>query len=136
MQHNDPGALPPTTVRACAECPWRRKSAPGWLGPFTADQWLGIAASDAPVACHRTICGDDDDWDNDTIRQCAGMAQYRRNVAKKPRDPEVAVAETPNTVLFFARPAEFREHHGRFECTCPITGPVSTCAVHGMAEAL
>lgn len=136
MRLGDPNRLPEPTVRACGECPWRRESAPGWLGPFTAEQWLGIARSEAPVACHRTICGDDNDWDNGTIRQCAGMAQYRRNTGKRPRDPEVAVAEDVDNVLFFGGPVEFREHHGRFECTCPITQPVATCAVHGLAQVI
>ena len=136
MNRDDPNALPPATVRTCGECPWRRESAPGWLGPFTVDQWLGIAHGEAPIACHETIQGDDDDWDNGTIRQCAGAAQYRRNVAKRPLDPEVAVADEVDTVRVFGRPTEFREHHSRAECSCPITGPVDDCPVHGMLRVL
>ena len=50
--------LPEATQRPCNECPWRRESAPGWLGPFDADDWLMLAHSDLPIACHQTIVTD------------------------------------------------------------------------------
>jgi hypothetical protein len=102
--------LPPPTVRPCNECPWRRESAPGWLGPFDADEWIMLGHSDEPIACHETI-GEDEDWSDPKIRQCAGAAQYRRNVAKRPHDPDVAVASSRDDVTVFGSPMQFKEHH-------------------------
>ena len=113
MNRDAPNTLPEATVRTCGECPWRRSSAPGWLGPFTAQQWLYLVHGEEPIACHETIVDDDDDWDNGTIRQCHGAAQYRRNVAKKPLNPEIAVCEHRDTSDVFATPSEFLTHHER-----------------------
>jgi hypothetical protein len=103
--------LPPACAKPCGECPWRRESIPGWLGPFTAAEWLALTGSDEPVACHTTI-EVDDEWTPRT-RQCAGAAVYRRNVAKLPRNPEVAVAAERDTETIFATPGEFAAHHDR-----------------------
>lgn len=103
--------LPEATTRPCRECPWRREAAPGWLGPYDASEWIELAHSDAPIACHRTV-EVDDEWDGH-VRQCAGAATYRRNICKRPRDPEVAVADQPDTESIFGLPHEFMEHHER-----------------------
>lgn len=103
--------LPPTTVRICNACPWRRESAPGWLGPFDAQTWLDIVNSDVPIACHQTI-EVEGEWEG-AIRQCAGAAQYRCNTHKSPRDPEVAVADEEDLVTVFGRGTEFLMHHNR-----------------------
>lgn len=33
-------------VRPCPDCPWSRKSLPGWLGGLTPEDWIRLAASD------------------------------------------------------------------------------------------
>lgn len=99
--------LPPATDRPCKGCPWRRRSAPGWLGPFDADEWLAIVHSDEPIACHETIQVSDS-WEG--ALQCAGSAIFRDNVCKSPRDPAVAVGPV-NKRLVFASSKEFKEHH-------------------------
>jgi hypothetical protein len=83
----------------CSDCPWARKALPGWLGAFKAQQWLHIAHSDDKVDCH-TLRG----------AQCAGIAIYRRNVVKTPRDPEVLRLEADRATVF-ATPQEFLDHH-------------------------
>lgn len=108
--------LPEATKVPCNECPWRREAAPGWLGPLDAHEWLETVHSDIAIACHKTIpeggYHDDDVWENSTMRQCAGAAQFRRNVFKSPRDPSVAVARERDDTEIFGTNTEFKEHHG------------------------
>jgi hypothetical protein len=83
------------------------------LGPFGPDEWVALAHSDEPIACHQTIDDDYDEseaWDAPGIKQCAGAAIYRANVCKSPRDPEVARGEVDRETVF-ATPTEFKEHH-------------------------
>lgn len=105
--------LPPATAKPCAECPWVRTSAPGWLGPHTAQEWVALAHGEQPIACHTTITEADDDgngdWSHPQIRQCAGAATYRANVGKLPRRPDIARG-TPDTETVFTW-GEFEEHH-------------------------
>lgn len=85
----------------CSDCPWSRQALNGWLGGATIDQWVRTAHSDANVPCH-ALRG----------AQCAGIAIYRANVLKTPRDP--AVLRLPkDPVKVFATPFEFIEHHGK-----------------------
>lgn len=104
--------LPRACARPCNDCPWRRVATPGWLGPHTADQWVQLAHTDEPIACHETIV-EDDDWTTPGLRQCKGAAIYRKNIAKLPRNPEVAVADEADRDNVFASPAEFTTHHAR-----------------------
>jgi predicted dithiol-disulfide oxidoreductase (DUF899 family) len=107
---DDPN-LPPATVKACRECPWLRDSRPGHLGPIDADDWLLVAHSDAPIACHMTLTCDDPAWETPGLRQCAGSAQFRSNVFKSPRNPAVATADQRDDSQVFGTSDEFREHH-------------------------
>ena len=84
---------------ACSDCPFSRESLRGWLGGLSVDDWLGVAHSDAPSDCH-VLEG----------AQCAGVAIYRANVGKLPRDP--SILRLPRDIdNVFASPMEFREHH-------------------------
>lgn len=109
--------LPPATTKICNDCPWRRAAVPGWLGPMTAEEWIDIVHSDAPIACHQTIRHDNVDdaghgkWDDGVTRQCLGSAVYRANVMKSPRHPNVARAEMPDYVNVFSWDNEFLDHH-------------------------
>jgi hypothetical protein len=107
--------LPEVRKTMCAECPWSRQAAPGWLGPYTAEEWCEIAHGEQPIACHVTIRDTDDDghgdWDQPGMKQCAGAAQFRTNVGKLPRRPDVATADAPDIVTVFAWDDEFRRHH-------------------------
>lgn len=83
----------------CSDCPWRRDSIPGWLGGDTPEAWVHEAHSDNRVDCHVI-----------TNQQCVGLAIYRANVCKSPRDPE-ALRQSPNRDTVFASPVEFIDHH-------------------------
>jgi len=109
-------SLPAATPNPCNDCPWRRKSARGWLGPYDADEWIALAHSDEPIACHETIDEDavDDegeaDWNQPGLRQCRGAAIYRKNICKSPRSADVAIGPVDRETVF-SNPMEFKNHH-------------------------
>lgn len=79
-----------------------------------AEDWIELAHSDEPIACHTTIAVEsgEGDWSDPKIRQCTGAAIYRRNNAKRVRNPEDAsnfVEADRDTV--FANRVEFLAHH-------------------------
>ena len=83
----------------CSDCPWARFALPGWLGMLSPAEWVQVAHSDDRVECHTV-----------SNMQCAGIAMYRANVAKAPRDPRV-LRLPPDRATCFATPAEFLEYH-------------------------
>ncbi len=83
----------------CRDCPWARTALPGWLGTLTVADWLAVAHGEGTAECH-TLLGAD----------CAGMAQYRANVGKLPRDP-TQLRLPADREGCFASPTEFRTHH-------------------------
>ncbi len=97
-------SLPGVLNKPCSDCPWRRNAAPGWLGPFTAEEWFALAHSDEVIACHLSLDRSDGEW-----IQCAGAAIYRSNVAKSPRHPEILTLPADlDTVFGFG---EFVPYH-------------------------
>lgn len=82
----------------CSDCPWARAALNGWLGGASIEEWLQRAHSDTVVDCH-TISN----------HQCAGLAIYRRNVAKFAYPPMLQLPADREKV--FATPMEFRAHH-------------------------
>lgn len=106
-------SLPPARKHPCFDCPWRRISIPGWLGPWDAETWIGLAQSDMAIACHTTInpvVDEEEAWDDPDILQCAGAATFRSNICKSPRNPEVVTLPVDRENVF-ARPQEFLDHH-------------------------
>lgn len=109
--------LPKATPKPCADCPWRRVAAPGWLGPMSPDEWIALAHSDHPIACHKTILDTDETgtgaWDHPGVRQCFGAAQFRVNVFKSPRNPTDAehAIDDRDTATVFGTDAEFLDYH-------------------------
>src|SRR5262245_59749948 len=90
------GELNLVTTRPCNECPFRKTALPGWLGPLSAEDWVSLLHSDAPIACHMTI-DVSQDWEG--ASQCAGAANMRRALCKLPRDRTVARGEDDPTVF-------------------------------------
>ena len=106
--------LPPVRKSPCAECPWRKESIPGFLGPYDAEKWSEMAHSEAPIACHMTIDFVEEGqgaWDDPKIRQCAGAAIFRTNTFKKPRHPKIATL--PRSEKVFSNSREFLAHHAQ-----------------------
>lgn len=94
-------AVPATKqhVKPCSDCPWARKSLPGWLGEMTSDEWLMACHGESPMPCHVFVGA-----------ECAGAAIYRGNVHKAPRDKSLLVLPQ-DAKLVFATPMEFKTHH-------------------------
>ena len=86
--------------RPCPDCPMTRASLPGWLGGATPEEYLRLAHSDVLVDCH-TLIGP----------QCAGMAIYRANVAKRCDPPNLTLPNDREAC--FATPHEFLAHHSK-----------------------
>lgn len=89
----------------CHDCPWRRASIAGWLGPFDADEWLAMAHGETLADCHARR------YASRSGPQCAGLATFRANVCKAPRDPRILRLKA-NRETVFATNAEFIAHHG------------------------
>lgn len=85
--------------KPCSDCPWARTAIPGWLGSSTPDEWLSHAHGEARVECHTLL-----------TQQCAGIAIYRRNMCKSPRDPGALVLDADREKVF-SNPMEFIAHH-------------------------
>lgn len=103
--------LPEVTAAPCVECPWRRESTPGHLGPHSAEEWALGAHGESAIACHMTIKRPiEAEWDDPGLRQCKGAAIFRANVLKLPRDPAIAVGPR-DTDKVFSNNAEFITHH-------------------------
>lgn len=85
-------------VKPCADCPWRKDALEGSLTPR---EWLACAHGEGQAECHVR-----------TGVQCAGMAIYRANVCKRPRDPRALILKSDRQAVFTS-PAEFLSHHAK-----------------------
>lgn len=85
--------------KPCSDCPWSRDSLPGWLGSDTAEDWRAMAHGETKVFCHCI-----------SNQQCAGIAIYRANVCKAPRDSSQLKLPSDHKAVF-STPNEFMEHH-------------------------
>jgi hypothetical protein len=91
----------------CKECPWKRSSCTGWLGGELApEEWVELAHNDSVVPCHLK-----------PPAQCVGVAIYRANTCKSPRD-KLALRMPADRDLVFVRRIEggelveeFVDHH-------------------------
>lgn len=87
----------------CNDCPWRRKSCPGWLGSeYTPEEWVNLAHLDSLIDCHKSKA-------KVAHTSCAGAAIYRANVVKRPPDGQLCLPADRAKV--FAGPHEFVKHH-------------------------
>lgn len=87
--------------KPCSDCPWARTALNGWLGDMTSEEWIAAAHGEATVECHAL-----------TGVQCAGLAIYRANNGKVPRDPS-QLRLPADCAAVFANRNEFIEHHGK-----------------------
>lgn len=101
----------------CSQCPFRRASAPGWLGPWEPTELLASLAVQA-FPCHPTIKHDGQDVNDPTLEGCAGAAIFLNNKREKSRCGwtlvhQAAVEGVPDTVRasVFANRQEFVNHH-------------------------
>lgn len=89
--------------KPCRECPFSRKSEPGDLGFSTPLDFVQMAMSEhkEPCATHQHL-------------QCAGLAIFRANICKDPRDKSILSLRS-NHKLVFSDIYEFIDHHSPFD---------------------
>lgn len=96
----------------CDQCPFRKKSPRGWLGPWTPELIVEqVLAGDVRFGCHKTVT--DDGVDDGKVEQCAGASKFANNICKLSRDRERAAHQrrlgTDDDV--FDSPKELQDHH-------------------------
>jgi len=75
----------------CEQCPFRKNSLPGWLGPYeNAQELLNVINAEIHFMCHMTLGQDDDDEvDESKMKYCKGALLFMINNGKLPRDKEL-----------------------------------------------
>ena len=107
------------TKKPCGECPFRKRSAPGWLGPWTLDNFTnslnGFIHGEAVFACHETVKEDQPQELRDDNLVCTGWLICRNKSFKSSREREMAALEAGvrehKAVDDIMDVWEFAEHH-------------------------
>lgn len=99
---------------ACRECPYKKSSAPGYLGEssWEPEKFLTQLDQKEIHPCHLTV-----DWETNDIsnaKTCEGALQFMKNICKLPIDPK-AVQQLKSLKFdpseIFSRRIEFINHH-------------------------
>ena len=70
----------------CKDCPFKRRSIPGWLGPWTPEEVIAQVRH-TTFPCHKTIREGDNE---DQLESCAGAALWLNNTISLSRNRDVA----------------------------------------------
>jgi hypothetical protein len=105
----------PPVPKPCSDCPFRRKSMPGWLGAGSPESFVQCINTDDILPCHQTVDYEDPAWKEKWVAQtegntCAGALIMTANMCKTPRDPNFPRMPR-NRETVFATPMEFVRHH-------------------------
>lgn len=100
----------------CNGCPWRRESAPGWLGADTPEGFLATTMAEVHMPCHVVVNYERADWREqaETAPFCAGALIFLRNTCKLPNDPTLRSARgsvQPDHKTVFSHGQQFLDHH-------------------------
>jgi hypothetical protein len=100
----------------CAQCPFRRTAANGWLGGLEPEEFKRLADSEARMPCHSQL-PEGLSYHAPTeaeaaAAQCAGRAIYWANQFKRPRDPSLLTLPADRETVFQWQ-HEFVAHHER-----------------------
>jgi hypothetical protein len=114
----------------CRECPFRRASAPGYLGASSGDPWdflESFAHGEAALPCHLQVNWDRADAQDQAAcaKVCRGSLVMLKNECKLPRDPElVALMRSiePDRETVFAHRNEFMLHHNNPDLAASFRG--------------
>lgn len=102
--------------KVCNDCPFRRKSMPGWLGHSSPEGFIDCIQRDEPLPCHQTIDYDDEHWlakwmqQRDTGKMCAGSLVFMANKLQRSHTPGFPTMEKDTTNVF-GNSVEFVRHH-------------------------
>lgn len=105
--------------KPCNECPFRKQSAPGYLGEASWKPEIFLRSLEHdPLPCHLAVDWEDDDGNPDDIRYevpCIGALQYLKNIAKLPRNLEYAKLrnEVECSDEIFQNRQQFINHHSK-----------------------
>lgn len=88
----------------CADCPFSVYSINGWLGGSSPEDFIHLALSDELYPCH-ALTGPKREK-----LQCAGLAVFRANMCKIPRDKR-ALRLPRDRINVFLTSQEFLRHH-------------------------
>lgn len=106
------------TGRMCKECPFKKGSAPGWLGPWQKPQDLvEFVLSENEFPCHMTMGDDDVDVMPEHETVCTGSVLFanksfklfRSGMLRDEQQRLKGSSEAENTMDRF----EFIQHHER-----------------------
>lgn len=81
-----------TRKNPCNECPFRKKSIAGWLGPWTVQSILQQAHGEAGLGCHVDVEKKKNLSDEELVEKvhiCVGSIQHANKSFKSYRNPEL-----------------------------------------------
>lgn len=105
--------------KPCSECPFRKESAAGWLGPWEPRELLNSLAH-TPFPCHRALPPNAEQIPFEKLEGCIGAAIFLNRKIERSRNPEqkamqdhVAGLELPPEVIesVFQWASGFMDHH-------------------------
>lgn len=105
----------------CKQCPFRKTSAPGWLGDYTAGSVFSSIWKGFPFFCHTTINYEDPMWEEKALKKgklCVGGLAFALRI-KAPdheiQDAAIRIARKKVELILSEvecmTPQEFGEHH-------------------------
>lgn len=103
----------------CAECPWRKIAAAGWLGGITPEFYTDAVQANEVPACHMQDFGPDDS----RTAMCAGALSVMANGCISPwktpggEEARQIVGRREDT---FPHPRFFYQHHAGREYVHPL----------------
>ncbi len=103
----------------CGECPFRKKSLAGWLGPWTVETILQQAHGEGGLACHVSVAAVQkrkpkitDEKLMKEVHVCVGSIQHANRSCKSYRNPELrAMQDALGNGEEILNLHEFRKHH-------------------------
>jgi len=81
----------------CKQCPFKKNSAPGWLGAYSISDIKNAILNEEVFPCHPTVNYEDHDFIKNQIMNpdskvqfCAGFAILSKRLCKLPRDKDMS----------------------------------------------
>jgi hypothetical protein len=102
-------------TKPCKECPFRKRSPPGWLGPWEAEELLMVAGRH-DLACHMTVHRGEDHTPMPHHQACAGAALHMNNKLQVAFHPSLVelqdkLKDSPEAKNVFKDTTEYLMHH-------------------------
>lgn len=105
--------------KPCDDCPFRKNSLPGWLGPHSVEEFVQYYQMDYPYPCHKTLVEERDAGDlelRDGEHICIGLVHTRNNSCKRARDNQSSLRQEEIRLKgekneCFTHISQFVKHH-------------------------